>query len=528
LKPQVFSKFFTLKTPTEAQTTFYNVAFDDLEPGQLTGAKRDLARSIFGAVESIPPAARRVVVMAKGRDVGGTRAAAERTVHLGTTARLERTGPDELVYVFFGGPKLRHARVGLRFARAAAQRHGLTIIDDSSDGFTIVRHDGRKVRFECFAASRGGDNIRGVPILAAVLTEAAFYYDEASGVMNGETIFAAIFPRLLPGGQVIIESTVWAESGLLFTEFTRNFGAPVTALAALCPTGLMRDDAETQAMIAAERERDPENAARELDVQFMPMGSGHFFDRFAVGRSAVDSVPIVTLPPHGGWLITAGYDPAYVRDAAEGAVVSSNGQRFEVIELFMRIPAKGKPLVPSEVDREFAEMVAKHGGRWIATDQHYQESVREHVAEVGIGLLNVPGGNAGKCEVFSRSRELIHVDQVRWSEGHHRLTRQVREVVGKPLPGGLISISSPRKRGDHGDAAHALCLALWAASFPQQEPFDYGARSDEVSRQIYGDSAGERSSRFWGAGPDDVGGSSLQMNLDEREVMQRLARKYSR
>jgi hypothetical protein len=449
-------------------------------------------------------------------------------VHLGQTTTLERTGPDELVYIFFGGPKLRHARVGLRFARAAAQRHGLTIIDDSSDGFTIVRHDGRKVRFECFAASRGGDNIRGVPILGAVLTEAAFYFDEASGVANGESIFAAIIPRLLPSGQVIIESTVWAESGLLHSEFTRNFGSPVTALAALCPTGLMRDDAETQAMIATERARDPENAARELDAVFMPMGSGHYFDRFAVGRCGVDTVPLITLPPHAGWLVIGGYDPAYVRDAAEGVVVRSNGQRFEVVETFMRIPAKGKPLVPSEVDREFGEMVAKHGGQWIATDQHYQESVREHVGAIGIGLVDVPGGNAGKCEVFGRSREIIHADQVRWSEGHHRLTRQVSEVVGKPLPGGLISISSPRKRGDHGDAAHALCLGLWASSFPPAVEFDYGARSDEISRQIYGDEVGERSSRFWGAGGDDVGRGNLQMNLDERDVMQRLARKYSR
>jgi hypothetical protein len=97
----------------------------------------------------------------------------------------------------------------------------------------------------------------------------------------------------------------------------------------------------------------------------------------------------------------------------------------------------------------------------------------------------VPGGNAGKCEVFGRSREIIHADQLRWSEGHHRLTRQLREVVGKPLAGGLIAISSPRKRGDHGDAAHALCLALWASSFPPAAAFDVDARGRDAAQQLH-------------------------------------------
>lgn len=476
MKPVSFTKFFTLRTPTVAQLAFYRVTFDGAEPAELQGAEREAAVQIFGPIDTVPDAARRVVVMAKGRDVGGTRAAAERALHLAVTIDLGRLEREELAYVFMGGPKLRHGRVGLRFARAAARRHGITIADDSTDGITIVRHDGRRVRFEAFAASRGGDNARGVSIIAAVLTEAAFYFDESSGVSNGEQIFAAIIPRLLPGGQIIIESTVWAESGLLWSEFTRNHGHPMTALAAHCPTGLMRDDPETQAMIATERERDPANALRELDAVFMTVGSGYYFDGFAVGRCAAASIPLVGQPPHTGWKVVGGYDPAYVRDAAEGVVLRTNGVRFEAVELFTRIPAKGKPLVPSEVDREFAEVVKRHGGECIATDQHYLESVRENVSSVGIWLRPVPGGNAGKCEVFGKARDIIHADMARWCEGHRRLTRQVREVIGKPLAGGLISISSPRRRGDHGDAAHALALALWAA--------DKAGLSDDASHSL--------------------------------------------
>jgi hypothetical protein len=463
MKAAPFSRFFTLKTPSPAQVAFYRVAYDGAEPAELEGEQRELARQIFGPVDTVPAIARRVVVMAKGRDVGGTKAASERALHLALTIDLERLASDELAYVFFGGPKLKHGRVGLRFALAAAKRKGVNVEGEAADGFTLRRHDGRQVRFESFAASRGGDNTRGVHIVAAVLTEAAFYRDEASGVQNGEAIFAAITPRLLTGGQIIIESTVWAESGLLWSEFTRNHGHPITALAAHCPTGLMRDDAESQAKIAVERERDPENARRELDAEFMPTGSGYFFDQFAIGRCPSENLPLTAQPPHKGWTVVGGFDPAYTRDAAEGVVVRTDGVRFEVVELFTRVPAKGAPLVPSEVDSEFAALVKAHGGQTLATDQHYRESVREHSSSVGVWLCNVPGGNAGKLEVFGTARDLIHADRVRWSEGHRRLTRQAKEVIGKPLAGGLIQISSPRRRGDHGDAIHALCLALWAA-----------------------------------------------------------------
>jgi hypothetical protein len=471
MKTQAFTAFCTLSGKlTVAQRAFARVVYDGLEPAELPADERSLARDIFGAVEAVPAVARRVMVQVKGRDAGGSRLGAERCAHLGLTMPIDRIGPAELAYVVFGGPKLRHARIGLRHARNALKVRGVRILEDSKDGFTIKRHDGRRIRFEAFAASRGGDTVRGVPIVAAMLDEAGFYYDEASGVANAEAIFGAIIPRLLPGGQVLIISSPWAESGLLYTEFTRNHGAPVTALAALCPTGVMRDDAETLAMIAVERERDPENARRELDAEFMPTGSGHYFDHFAVGRCPVATLPLVSAPPHNDWTVIGGYDPAYVRDAAEGVIVRTDGARFEVVELFTRIAAKGKPLVPSEVDREFAGLVIKHGGREIATDGHYREGVRENVGRAAVSLTEVPGSNPGKVAVFGKARDLIHNDQVRWSEGHRRLTRQLREVIGKPLPGGLVQISSPRRRGDHGDAAHALCLALWAAAQGASNP----------------------------------------------------------
>jgi hypothetical protein len=111
-------------------------------------------------------------------------------------------------------------------------------------------------------------------------------------------------------------------------------------------------------------------------------------------------------------------------------------------------------------------VATRHGARTVVSDVHYQESVKEHLSESGLSFESAPGGNSGKSEVYTEARELIHSDRVRWSRRHKELTRQMREVMSRPLAGGLIQISSPRRKGAHGDLASALTLALWAASHP--------------------------------------------------------------
>lgn len=297
LRPLPFTRFTSLGALlTVGQRGCYKVAFDGLDPCELEGEERRTAAEIFGEVERVPPAARRVFVQVKGRGIGGTRLGADRGAQIGLTIDPPNVPQDEQIYVFFGGPKLRHARIGLRFARAECHRQGVEFLEDTADHFTIRRHDGRLIRFEAFAASRGGDNVRGVHIAFALLTEAGFYYAE-DGNANGEDIFAAIIPRLLDGGQIVIESTPWTEgSGLLWTEFTANWAAPMRALAAKCPTTLMRDDPATLGTVELERQRDPSNAQREFDAEFLPAGSGQFFDAGAV-TACIDPTLPNPIPP---------------------------------------------------------------------------------------------------------------------------------------------------------------------------------------------------------------------------------------
>ena len=49
--------------PTPAQRVLCLVAFDGVEPGSLEGADRELARQLFGDVETIPAEARHVIAL---------------------------------------------------------------------------------------------------------------------------------------------------------------------------------------------------------------------------------------------------------------------------------------------------------------------------------------------------------------------------------------------------------------------------------------------------------------------------------
>lgn len=449
------------------QRAFAAVAFDDREPAALSDEVRAIAGQMFGPIQSVLPEARRVLAMVKGRDAGGTRLCALRLLHLALTLPLEQLDRTEPAFVLFGGPKVKLARIALRFALAAAKKlvaergKHLTIASETRDSFELVRHDGRRVVFECFAASRAGDTARGVPIIGVLLDECAFYRDELTGAVNDRDIFNAIIPRLLPGGQVLLVSTPWAESGLLYTEFTRNRGAPTTALAAFCPTLLMRDDAETRSKVEMERQRDPDNAAREYDAQFLSGALALFFDGKAI-ELAVDGEQPFPLAPRLELPAFAAADFGFRSDSSALAIVRLEGPELVLAELAELRPERGKPLQPSVVVRTFAEVCKRHGVRSLATDGHYVEAIREFAAAGGLGLYEAPSGASGKLETHTRARSLLHEGRLKLPN-HRRLLTQLRDIHSRPLPGGALSIWSPRRQGSHGDLASAVVLALWAA-----------------------------------------------------------------
>lgn len=453
-------------TLTPGQRVLCGIAFDGMEPDALEGADRELARQIFGDVDTIPPGARNVLAAMCGARAGKSYIlCALRLLHLSLTVDLSMLAPGEVASGPIVAPDMRLAQQTLRYitgAVDAAPGLAAMVRKQGVEALTLLRPDGVMVTMECLPATRGGSAVRGRALFGAILEEACFFRGSDS-VINDEELFKAVAPRIVPAGQLIIASTPWAESGLLYDLYEHNWGSPTDALSAHAPTLLLRNDEHTRELVEKERERDPDNAAREFDAEPMVSGTSDFFDLQAIKQCEADDLPLVLAPqlPQDACAVF-GLDTGFRKDPSAGVVVRRTGDIYEVAECVEIRPPKGGRLVPSVTILELFTRAKHHRCAVAVADGHYIETVREHSG--GIELREAPSGVAGKVGAYTDARRLINEGKVRIPAGNKRLLAQLRQVVQKPTPGGQLSITSPRRGGAHGDLASAFVLALWAVA----------------------------------------------------------------
>ncbi len=274
-------------TLTPGQRVLCAVAYDNVEPKDLPPEDRELARLIFGAVDVIPPAARgTLAIVAGGRSGKSYVAIALRMVYGALTRDLKSLAPGQkaVALIIAANAKLRNEVIS--YALGACRSHpSLASMlhlakgkkqEDAADSFGIRRPDGHLVMVEAGVAARGGYGGRGRSLTDFAMDEAAFMRDSGFQACDAD-VYTAAAPRVLPGGISIVASTPWAESGLLFDFYQKNYGNPKAALVAHAPTLLMQNNKFTQDIVFREKQRDPDNAAREFDAEFMRSGTTAFF-----------------------------------------------------------------------------------------------------------------------------------------------------------------------------------------------------------------------------------------------------------
>lgn len=477
MRPQPFVDFcasydFVL---TPAQRVLTMVCFDGVEPRDLPPEDRALATTLFGPIDEVPETAREAIVWLKGARIGGTRMAAMRVYQLGLTVELGLAA-GESAFGLFIGPDMRLAAQAFGYVVGAVQHDAkegrIELRRKGKKSLAITRYDGEVVTYECLPATKGGSAVRARTLVAAQMTEGAFFRD-ANFAVNDAEIFRALAPRIVVGGQLIVESTPWTMSGIVYELHTANHSHPTTALAAHCPTTLMRPDDRMAAIIAGERARDPENAAREFDAEFIAGGATALFEPLTIEAAVDDTRGAVTERPRGAG-VGCGGDTGLVNDASALAIVARiPGQRisedtrrpdrFELLELREFRPKKGEPLKLSAVIEDFAGTVIRHGERSFLADAHVREPAREFARKHEVTIGEAPVKTEEIWESFSFLAKLIREGRFTMPR-HPRLIAQLRAVVSKPVAGGLYKVSMPRRSGSgHGDLVSALVLAVWDA-----------------------------------------------------------------
>lgn len=450
---------------TPGQRAIALVAFDGVDPIDLPEAERELARAAFGEVDVVPAGSREVFAAVCGARAGKSYVlCALRLLHLSLTVSLDSLAPGEVASALIVAPDLRLGRQTLRYALGAAKTLpaiARLVTDESSDSFTLRREAGRSVTIECLPATRGGSAVRGRSLVGAVLDECAFFRD-ADYTVNDLEVFRAIAPRIVPGGQLILASTPWAEAGLLYELYRDCWGDPGAAIVAHAPTLLLRPDARTRGIVERERLRDEDNARREFDAEFTTGGSGLFLDPAAV-EACVDDTLILPCAPRVRGRSVAGADFGFRSDSSAIAVVEPQDGNVVLLTLEEERPKRGAPLRPSAVASTFAELAKSFLCTEITADSHYAESIREHLRESGLRLVMAPAGADGKTTTYLALRELVNGGRLRLPR-HARLLAQLKALTARPTSGGGLQISSPRRAGGgHGDLVSALVCAIWRA-----------------------------------------------------------------
>jgi hypothetical protein len=463
------------------QLVLARVAFDGVEPRDLEGEERDIARSIFGPdVEVISPVARRALFLVCGGRSGKSYIfIALRMLHLALTVPLTTLAPGEAATVNITAPDLDLADQDLSYIRGAIRRqpqllamavHGAEA-DSKSDYILLRRKDGDVV-IKCRAASGRGKTGRGRSILGFGMDEGAFFQDTNHKV-NDRDVYDAQAPRVVPGGQGVFGSTPWAEDGLLWEKYEQNWNRPTDCLVAHAPTTLMRTDPVILDMVAAAyaNPAQRENAEREFGARFMRTEDAQYFDGGTLDKMFTDEEP-TPAPP--GAFVTAGGDLGFVRNSSALAAGWCMQGKYLLTALEERKPSAGAPLKPSLVCKEFASIARAAGADSVMADGHYAESAKEHFEEEGreaaakragakaVYFLTAP---TDKPAVFARARDLAREGRVQISNKlplAARLRKQLRGVKSRPLAGGGMSITAPEATdGSHADLVSAFVLALW-------------------------------------------------------------------
>lgn len=472
---------------TPGQLVIAKVAFGDLNPEDLEGEERELAMTMFGGLDKVPPEVKRYVCLRLGRGSGKTTICAAYVVYQAVTADLSRCGPGDVPYVVTIAPDKPTAQLAIRMAREMIRGQPALerlVTADDTTSISLRRPDGRLVKLEAFAATRGGSAVRGRTIIAFIMDEAEFFTSNGDGTkdysVDDGDIFRALKPRLLPNGRGMLVSTPWPVETLMGRMFDDNWGNPTTALAIKASTLLARgNDPDIRAMIDDEMAKDPENARRELFCELEGLGSGEFFDPNALQLS-VDKVYGFPQSFNPLWPVAIGTDLGFTRDSSAIVVAQFDGKYYRTVFIDELKPKAGKPLKPSEVIRKFATIAKAYGARGVVADSYYREAVKEGLSEHGLVIYDAPAGTKGKADVFQRTRSVLHEGLIKIPDGAigKRLIAQAKMVSSKPAPGGTTTIKVARKLGlGHADiisawtlAIHKLAYARLSQDRPQYEP----------------------------------------------------------
>lgn len=301
--------------------------------------------------------------------------------------------------------------------------------------------------------------VRGRPILCAILDECAFFRDETSANPDRE-LYQAIKPGLatLPGSILIGISSPYRRAGLLYEKWRKHYGKDDDDVLVIRAPSILLNPTLDRAIIDKALEEDPQAAAAEWNAEWRN-DIGAFVDPEVVDACVVPGRH--ELPPLS--------DIAYVGffDAAGGSGADSFASavaHFDAATQHLVLDAVREarpPFSPEATIEEHAAFFMSYGVTRVVSDRWGGEFPAEHFRKRGI-----------QCDVSERVKSDLYKELLpALNSGRVELlenSRLINQLVGlerRVARSGKDSIDHPP--GGHDDIANAAAGALIQCLVPR-------------------------------------------------------------
>jgi hypothetical protein len=471
-------------------------ALDGLPPG----LSPSQMRFHFGAAGFAPGGRPKLAVLECGVRAGKSLIAALcANLYCALYADLSVARPDELIKSFIVAPRLLQARGTFRHAMGTLRNSpklAKHLKSANKESMIVERSDGREVEILLVAASPEGKNLRSTWVTGAVFSEADFFDSEDSAV-NLTDNYEAVGPRLVPGGQMIAESSPWADEGPYHKLVVDHFGQPDAE------KGIIVFHSDSRSMFpgldrAAEakmRATDPDKAAREYDAIPLSTSGTEFFPIAAV-RQCVNAEREIHLPPKPNVPHWGGSDLGFMKNSSAVAFARYEDGRVRLAFYEELRPKPGEPLKPSVVISSFATTGLSYHASSIRGDGHYAAAALEefpkHTVQRGgrTDDITYDGWDASQSNqaiAFGEFKRLMLEGRLELPDDP-RLRLQIEKTKSRVLPGGRVQIVHSKQGHAHGDVLMAVVLAC--VQVPTHDPVPTDTWSSPIVDSRWGGNEG--------------------------------------